>query len=274
MSNRLYISRETAEELQTTLTQQLENKQTNSQYYVFLVWGIGGVGKTTLTEKLKEDQQYLADFSMVSFGRTAGIGNSIKLMDVLYKQLPDNDFLGVTSFSSDPFKELYQKYWDTIHELEKTPSKGKKEVDSEQQKLVKQLISEGASAFAKFTPAAALPETTVKKTAETAVDAAGIILSEADRIKQLLQQHRKTKDKRELKELMLEPLPKLTEAFLESCKQRNKPVILVLDTYEKVSPDIDAWLWKYLIGNANFTESNVYVVIAGRNNILKNESWR
>ena len=52
MSNRLYISRETAEELQTTLTQQLENKQTNSQYYVFLVWGIGGVGKTTLTEKL------------------------------------------------------------------------------------------------------------------------------------------------------------------------------------------------------------------------------
>ena len=274
MSNRLYISRETAEELQTTLTQQLENKQTNSQYYVFLVWGIGGVGKTTLTEKLKEDQQYLADFSMVSFGRTAGIGNSIKLMDVLYKQLPDNDFLGVTSFSSDPFKELYQKYWDTIHELEKTPSKGKKEVDSEQQKLVKQLISEGASAFAKFTPAAALPETTVKKTAETAVDAAGIILSEADRIKQLLQQHRKTKDKRELKELMLEPLPKLTEAFLESCKQRNKPVILVLDTYEKVSPDIDAWLWKYLIGNAKFTESNLYVVIAGRNNILKNESWR
>ena len=85
------------------------------------------------------------------------------------------------------------------------------------------------------------------------MDAAGIILSEADRIKQLLQQHRKTKDKRELKELMLEPLPKLTEAFLESCKQRNKPVILVLDTYEKVSPDIDAGLWKYLIGNAKFT---------------------
>ncbi|MGK7883070.1 MAG: tetratricopeptide repeat protein [Crocosphaera sp.] len=274
MFNFPYISREAAEALETTLTEQLENKQTNSKYYVFLVWGIGGVGKTTLTKKLAEDRQYLADFSMVSFGRTAGIGNSIKLMNVLYEQLPENKFLGVKSFSSDPFKELYQKYWDTINELETTPSQGKKEVDSEQQKLVKQLVSEGASALAKFTPAAALPEATVKKTAETAVDAAGIILSEADRVKQLLQQHRKTKDKRELKELMLEPLPKLTEAFLESCKQRKKPVILVLDTYEKVSPDIDAWLWKYLIGNAKFTESNVYVVIAGRNNILKNESWR
>ncbi len=274
MFNFPYISREAAEALQTTFIEQLENKQTNSQYYVFLVWGIGGVGKTTLTKKLAEDQQHLADFTMVSFGRTAGIGNNIKLMSVLYKQLPDNKFLGVKSFSSDPFKELYQKYWDTINELETTPSQGRQEVDSEQQKLVKRLISEGASAFAKFTPAASLPEATVKKTAETAVDAAGIILSEADRVKQLLQQHKKTKDKRELKELMLEPLPKLTEAFLESCKQRNKPVILVLDTYEKVSPDIDAWLWKYLIGNPKFTESNVYVVIAGRNNILKNESWR
>ncbi|MDJ0582182.1 tetratricopeptide repeat protein [Crocosphaera sp.] len=274
MFNFPYISREAAEALETTLTEQLENKQTNSKYYVFLVWGIGGVGKTTLTQKLAEYQQYLADFSMVSFGITAGIGNSIKLMNVLYNQLPENNFLGVKSFSSDPFKELYQKYWDTINELETTPSEGKTEVDSEQQKLVKQLISEGASTFAKFTPAAVLPENTVKKTAETVVDTAGIILSEADRVKQLLQQHRKTKDKRELKELMWEPLPKLTEAFLESCKQHKKPVILVLDTYEKVSPDIDAWLWKYLIGNAKFTESNIYVVIAGRNNILKNESWR
>ncbi|MEL4896398.1 hypothetical protein [Crocosphaera sp. Alani8] len=274
MFNFPYIPREAAEALQTKLTKQLENKQTNSQYYVFLVWGIGGVGKTTLTKKLAEDQKDIADFTMVSFGRTAGIGNSIKLMDVLYKQLPDNKFLGIKSFPSDPFKKLYQKYWDTIHELEITSSQGKEEVDPEQQKLVKQLISEGASGFAKFTPAAALPEATVKKTAETVVDTAGIILSEADRVKKLLQEHRKTKDKRELKELILEPLPKLTEAFLESCKQHNKPVILVLDTYEKVSPDVDAWLWKYLIGNANFTESNVYVVIAGRNNILKNESWR
>ena len=74
--------------------------------------------------------------------------------------------------------------------------------------------------------------------------------------------------------MILEPLPKLTEAFIASCKQHQKLFILVLDTSEKVSPDIDAWLWKYLIGNSKFTESNVYVVIAGRNKILKNESWR
>ena len=129
--------------------------------------------------------------------------------------------------------------------------------------------------MAKYNPAtAAVPEKVVKKTTETAIDVGGIILSEADRVRQLLQEHRKTKENRELKELMLEPLPKLTEAFLESCKQRKKPVILVLDTYEKVPTDIDVWLWKYLIGNAKFTDSNVYIIIAGRNNILKTESWR
>ena len=122
MFNFPYISREAAEALETTLTEQLENKQTNSKYYVFLVWGIGGVGKTTLTHKLAEDRQYLADFSMVSFGRTAGIGNSIKLMNVLDKQLSENKLLGVKSFYRDPFKELDQKYWDTIHELSTTQS--------------------------------------------------------------------------------------------------------------------------------------------------------
>ncbi|WP_232826391.1 tetratricopeptide repeat protein [Cyanothece sp. BG0011] len=275
MFNFPYISREEAEALETTLIEQLNNSETNSKYYVFQVWGIGGVGKTTLTKKIAEDYNNIADFTIVSFGRTADIDNSIKLINVLYEQLPNNTFLSNKLFSNDPFKELYQKYWDTINELEKTPSEGKKEVDSEQQNLVKRLISEGASALAKSNPAtAAVPETVVKKTAETAVDVGGIILSEADRVRQLLQQHKKTKDKRELKELMLEPLPKLTNAFLESCQQRKKPVILVLDTYEKVSPDIDAWVWKYLIGNAKFTDSNIYVIIAGRNNILKTESWR
>ena len=269
-----YISREAAEALETTLIEQLNNSDTQRKYYLFQVWGIGGVGKTTLTQKLAEDYNNIADFTMVSFGRTAGIENSIKLMNVLSENLPNNTFFPNKLFSNNPFKELYQKYWDTINELETIPSEGKKAVDSEQQNLVKRLISEGASALSKFTPAAAVPETVVRKTAETAVDVGGIILSEADRVRQLLQQHKKTKENRELKELMLEPLPKLTEAFLESCKQHKKPVILVLDTYEKVSPDIDAWLWKYLIGNAQFTNSNIYIIIAGRNNILKTESWR
>ncbi len=266
-----YISREAAEALETTFSEQLKNSDTTSKYYVFQLWGIGGVGKTTLTQKLARDYKNWADFTIVSFGRTAGIENSIKLLDVLYKQLPANTFLGVRPFSSDPFKELYQKYWDTINELKTIPSQGKKEVDPEQQKLVKRLIGEGVSALSKFTAAAAVPDIIVKGSAEVLGSA---FLSEVDRIRQLLQQHRKTKDKRELKELMLEPLPKLTEAFLESCQKRNKPVILVLDTYEKVSPDINTWVWKYLIGNHKFTDSNVYVVIAGRNNILKNESWR
>ncbi|MGB5596792.1 MAG: hypothetical protein WBM32_06190 [Crocosphaera sp.] len=180
MFNFPYISREAAEELEAAFVGQLHDKdsQTQPRYSVFQVWGIGGVGKTILTKKLAEDHKSQADFTAVSFGITADIDNSINLINMLYKQLLNNNVFGIKLFSKDPFQELYQQYWDTINELENTPIEGKKSVDAEQNKLVKRLLSEGASALAKFTPAAAVPDTVVKKTAETAIDAGGFMKSE------------------------------------------------------------------------------------------------
>jgi adenylate kinase len=51
---------------------------------VFHVWGIGGVGKSTLTDKLREQHATQADFAAVSFGMTEGIDDPIALMVELY----------------------------------------------------------------------------------------------------------------------------------------------------------------------------------------------
>jgi hypothetical protein len=95
-----------------------------------------------------------------------------------------------------------------------------------------------------------------------------------DRIVNLLSQHRATKNKRDLQELMLNPLPKLTKAFVESLKSRIKPVILVFDTYEKGLLDIDAWLWQYLLVDNDLQSLPIRLIVAGRDNILEKESWR
>ena len=50
--------------------------------------------------------------------------------------------------------------------------------------------------------------------------------------------------------------------------------MLIFDTYEKVSSNIDDWLWQYLIGDNSFRQSSVKIIIAGRKNILKIETWR
>jgi hypothetical protein len=89
-----------------------------------------------------------------------------------------------------------------------------------------------------------------------------------------LDQHKKTKKDRELKELMLAPIRKLTEAFVEGLANRKKPVVLAFDTYEKITPDIDNWLWQSLIANTKISQSKIKLIISGRRNLLKTKCWR
>ncbi|PZO45949.1 MAG: hypothetical protein DCF15_21040 [Phormidesmis priestleyi] len=49
--------------------------------------------------------------------------------------------------------------------------------------------------------------------------------------------------------------------------------MLVLDTYEKVSPIIDTWLWRTLLGNTDVMQQPVWLVIAGRHNIRQEIGW-
>jgi tetratricopeptide (TPR) repeat protein len=77
---------------------------------------------------------------------------------------------------------------------------------------------------------------------------------------------------------MLEPIPKLTQAFAQGLIQRTqkqkRPVVLVLDTYEKVPPEIDSWLWQYLLQDTALKSYPVRLVTAGRRSLQEKESWR
>jgi tetratricopeptide (TPR) repeat protein len=94
------------------------------------------------------------------------------------------------------------------------------------------------------------------------------------------QQHPATKNDREIQALILEPIPKLTQAFaealIERTKQQKRPVILVLDTYEQALPDIDTWLWQYLLEDTALQSYPIRLVVAGRRSLLEpgKEGWR
>ncbi len=203
--------------------------------------------------------------------------NPIKLMEALYDQVSDD----LSVFQKDifawhnPFTILYEKYTATIHRLETEPVEGKRSVDEEQLTKVKELLSMGAGVIGQFIwPGVGAP--TMKKATEAVVNGSAIMLTEKDRIELLLKQHRATKKKKAIQELMREPLPKLTHAFVEGVIQwaERQPIALLFDTYEKVPKDIDTWLWYHLVANTDLQSQPIRLVIAGRWPLWNREHWR
>ncbi|MCY7274413.1 MAG: tetratricopeptide repeat protein, partial [Phormidesmis sp. CAN_BIN44] len=189
-------------------------------------------------------------------------------MEHLYKQLPDDGWGG------DNFVELCRKYRETLNQLETESAEGKGSASTEQISLVKKLLGSAVKNVASWR----MPDEAAKKlgsVAEGVVDVAALALSEKDRVEKLLKHHRATKKKRELQELMLDPLPKLTQAFAAGVIQKSKlrPVVLELDTYEKASSDFDAFLCKYLLADTALQDHPVRIVMAGRYS-LKNKRYQ
>lgn len=217
-----YISRQSAENLDNVFAKALKNPAENP--IVFHIWGIGGVGKSTLTKKLKENHLQNANFAEVSFGVISNIETPLKVMEKLYNQLSDKSILerDIKSLSkSNSFLPLYQEYKDTLHQLEITPIEGQKSVEKEQLDIVKKISGQGFNFLAQLAPASGITAPVAQKCGEYTVEVASILLTEKDRIVNLLSQHRATKNKRNLQELMLNPLPKLTKAFIEGLKEKK-----------------------------------------------------
>jgi len=237
---------------------------------VFHIWGMGGVGKSTLTRKVRETHQEKAKIAEVLFGLTEKVDEPLALMKKLYEQVVQQDSW------SDPFWEVYELYQETAYQLVKEPISGKKTVEEDQLKWVKQLLKVGVSLTGNYLQ---LSED-VKKQAQGIVDegvnTAAAALSIKDNLYQFLQQHKSTKGKKQLQKLMVDPLASFTDAFVEGLGQQAKrqPIIIILDTYEKVSVDIDIWLWKSLLANTSIQSYPIRLVVASRHCILKNEGWR
>ncbi|WP_225902937.1 tetratricopeptide repeat protein [Pseudanabaena yagii] len=271
-----YISRQSAEDLQNSFVRALAEPA--AYPVMFYIWGIGGVGKSTLKRRLVDTHCQQADFTEVSFGLTEGINTPIELMAKLHSQLPPLAFWQRDLLAKDPFQTLYDEYQQTANQLQTESIDGKKLVDKEQLDHVKSLLKAGASALGDLMPISGLSKPVLETTAERTVDIAGMLLTEKDHWQQVLQQHRATKKNKELQALMLEPIPKLTKAFAEALVQRSqqtkKTVVLVLDTYEKVTSDLDRWLWQSLLANTQLQPHRVRLVVAGRKSLLDEEAWR
>jgi len=277
----IYISRQQAETFLAEFAKALN--QPSSQPLLFHVYGIGGVGKSTLLRKLREIYQQQVDFAAASFGPTGGIETSLKLMATLYEQLPQPSLPPILQRdvralmpSSDPFTSLYEQYQQTLLALKTQPVAGKPTVDSEQQSVVKDLLELGTSAALAFAATPDFAFAALAKGVGMLANVPQAIGSAKDRVQQLLYQHPATKGKKELRELLLEPLPKLTQAFAQGLihKAQKRPVVLVLDTYEKAPSEIDLWLCKDLLGHTELKSHNIRIVVAGRHNLLKTEYWR
>jgi hypothetical protein len=107
-----FIDRPETDQFLSKLTQALHDPANNP--LVFHVWGIGGVGKTTLAHKIKE-QHPEAVIIPVSFGSTLGVETILKLMKYIHNQLK---YKGPTE---DKFTERWQEYEKGRCGLEREP---------------------------------------------------------------------------------------------------------------------------------------------------------
>ncbi|MFQ4138812.1 tetratricopeptide repeat protein [Nodosilinea sp. PGN35] len=284
-----YISRPEAETFLAALGNAIEKPQHSP--VVFHLWGIGGVGKSTLLRQVaatfpQAAIPLLPNGAPVSFGQTEGIANPADLMKKLHGLL-ESQFLDPSWFGRairpqpDPFAERYTQYFDAIHQLNTTAPDGKGGASPEQLGQVKQLLKSltqggGALATATGNPAVGGALVVASKGTDAIVDGATLALSEKDRLQSLVQSHQATRDKRDLQALLLDPLPHLTQAFVKSLSQwaEQKPILLILDTYEKADlATIDLWLWRTLLSNTDLGRHRIRLVVAGRYNLLQRPEW-
>ena len=275
---------------------------------MFNVWGIGGVGKSTMLRKFQEGLGDRIQGKQIHFAAITFDDNYATPLDVmvaLHKELPaiERGFSAKEAFfdlnyatplhkdlpAKDAFSEKYKTYKDTLANLSNAPVKGKPKVDSEQIGIVKQLTkllanagiwaSKTAASGGVVNPmtefAASVTTTAVGNVLDLTIDGAASALSLKDRLMdELLLKHEATKDA-EVRELMLNPLPKLTQAFVESLVNHahKTPVVLVLDACNKASVDFDTWLRQIFLKNKALRNSQIRVVTARKAQLLKKEGW-
>jgi hypothetical protein len=276
-----YISRPQAAAFLRSVLQAFDQPAQNP--VVYQVWGIGGVGKSKLLRKLIEQSTPLAiplkGGEVLSFGRTEHINTPIEFMKTVHDALQTCYPKPPLLQRKDAFAEHYSQYFDALHQLQTQPVSGKGDVTTDQLNAVKKLTSQAATLGSQLVPlTAAIPGSGVVagKVAEGLVDGASLIASKWDQVKQLVMAHQALKGKRELQELLLNPVAKLTDAWVEAliAWSKQKRLVLLLDTYEKAPLEIDTWLSRTLLGNHDLRSHRVRVVIAGRHCLLKTEEWR
>jgi tetratricopeptide (TPR) repeat protein len=239
----LFVSRNSTKRFLDDFAKAIE--QPNSAPLMFYAHGIGGIGKSTLLHELKSRHHGKVKFLEADFNNRR-LSKPIELMKHLHQQLsihqPEADF----------FTVRYQQYEETLRRLETEAAEETQIVSAEQSSLVREYMGVARSSIVTE------DESTFNQ------------LSTRERFEKLLRQHPATQgttpEKMSLRDLMLDPQPKLTQAFAETLIQLSQemPIVLWLDTYEKAQKDFNEFLGNELLKDTPLQDFPVRIAMAGR----------
>lgn len=215
-------------------------------YFIFNVWGQGGVGKSTLLRQFRK----IADEAEFATALTSDSETSIpEAMGRLAGEL-EQAGQKLTQFS-----DRYKLYRQKKQELESDP-------DAPQgfSAFLGKSIAKAGLGLAKQVPGSGAVTPFIDEDAFTSQ--AGEWASYVAR---------KLGNKDEV-QLVNEPVEVLTPLFVQELSHLAEKANLVLffDTYERTSPFLDSWLRELLEGRHGDLPANVMLVIAGRDELDKN----
>ena len=239
----LFVSRNSTKRFLDDFAKAIE--QPNSEPLMFYAHGIGGIGKSTLLHELKIRHHGKVKFLEADFNNRR-LSKPIELMKHLHDQLP------IHQREADLFTVRYQQYKETLGRLENEAAAETHRVSAEQSSLVQEYMVVARSSIVTE------DESTFNQ------------LSTRERFEKLLRQHPATQgttpEKMSLRDLMLDPQQKLTQAFAETLIQLSQemPMVLWLDTYEKAQKDFNEFLGNELLQDTRLQDFPVRIAMAGR----------
>jgi len=267
-----YIERDEAEKLLKRFAIALKEPQ--KQPLLFNIYGIGGVGKTTLLGRLQQAHAGEVDFLEVCFAKTSNIETPLKLMGKLHQQARQ---LVSEQTIADAFTQQQMQFEQALSQLSQSVD-GETTNPEDARKIT--------SWFERFVWLSPTGFTASKpkslESSGSGFSAFSAIANDTEGLQEWIQQqvrhHPATKDQPEVQALMLDPVPKLTQAFAESLRQipqsTGRVLVLILDTYEKAQAYLNQWLWQYLVEDTPLWAAPVRLVVVGRKSLQADEGWR
>jgi|GEM_PF-561901 len=245
--NSFYIPRKSCKKFVDAIKAEITTLE--ATHFIFHAYGIGGIGKSTFLRKIQEELRDIAIFLDVSF-EDSKMDSSLNLMKSLHLKLPSPDK------SNDPFLNLLKKYEALKHRVVTEPFGEINKVSIEQYSLFNEYESNRRKK---------IDSLYLESKVETLGDISPSSPSDANRLMTLLSQHPATKDQADDQDLLLNPLPRLIKAFLESLAQYSQgcSIVIVMDTYEKATAEFHEFL-DDLLSITSFQPSKIRILMAGR----------
>ncbi|WP_204105525.1 MULTISPECIES: tetratricopeptide repeat protein [Spirulina sp. CCY15215] len=271
LPDRYYIQRKEAKKLLDRFDRAIAQPDEQNPL-LFNIFGIGGVGKTTLLGRLQKAHVGKVDFLEVCFAKTAHVETPLKLMRHLHAQAIA---LGGNKVE-DSFAQKEKQFEEALYQLTCYSLDGEKNDREDENKIRNWFETTIWLSPINLTATPRKPKSF--EFGESGFSIGEDMESVQEWIQQRVRNHPTTKDNGELQALMLQPVPKLTQAFAESLIQiidwRKRSLVLVLDTYEKVQPYLNQWLWQYLVEDTPLASSRVRLMVVGRRSLQVDEGWR